>query len=204
MQSPVIDNKNKLYLMICELHNPYIHGKTDDSDPNIENHYLVYNRYDPKTGISFSYLDEYQELDTDDEYDSEDEMDDVGLCKIQDEINFLREMYSNPSNLNYQNYNNHPTIRNYYNIVTKPSYIKLEIGEYIILPTHEAIAILKTFWIRIIQKKWKKVYNERKNIIKKRCNLYNLSIREKYGRWPKTCNYLPGLRGMLSDLKTKI
>jgi hypothetical protein len=201
MQNSGIDVKNKLYLMVCELHNPEIHGKTNDSDPNIENHYLVFNRYDPITGISFNDLDEYLEFDTDDEYETDDEMDNIGLSKIEEEINYLRNLYSSPSSINIQEFRNHPTIRNYYNIITRPNYIKPEIGEYIVLPTQEAIAILKTFWIRIIQKKWKKIYEERQNIIKKRCNLYNLSIKEIEGKWPKSCFNLPGLKGMLCSLK---
>ena len=44
------------YLMLCELHYPGRHGKTEDSDPNIETHYLVYDRFDTKTGISYSHF----------------------------------------------------------------------------------------------------------------------------------------------------
>ena len=201
MQNGSRDVKNKNYLMLCELHYPGRHGKTEDSDPNIENHYLVYDRFDPKTGISFCHLDEYQELDTDNEYDSDDDMEERQLVNLNNEVNFLKEMYSNPANFNPQYFGIHPTIRNYHNIILNPNYIKPEIGEYIILPTQEAIAILKTFWLRIIQKKWKKVFQERKNVIRQRCYLSNLSIREIRGRWPSSCYNLPGLKGMLSDLK---
>jgi hypothetical protein len=111
-------------------------------------------------------------------------------------MKWLREHYSNPFDNLYSE--NHPTIRNYHNIIKHPNYIKPEIGQYIILPTQEAIAILKTFWLRIIQKKWKKVFQERKNIIKKRCNLLNLSTRELRRN---LYTNVPGLRGMLSELK---
>lgn len=192
---------NKYYLMICELHYPEIHGKTDTSDPNIETHYLVYNIYDTITGISLYHADEFMEYDTEQEYDSDSEsvIYDNRIIKIDDDIKFLRDMYSNPINIQY--FMKHPVIRNYHNIVSKSNYIKPEIGEYIILPTQEAIAILKTFWIRIIQKKWKKIFQQRKTIIKQRCYLSNLSIREIKGLWPESCINLPGLKGMLSDLK---
>lgn len=189
------------YLMLCELHYPGRHGKTEDSDPNIETHYLVYDRFDTKTGISYSHLDEYEEYDTDADYDtdSEDEYNINALIKLNDEIKWLQQHYSNSFNTLYLE--NHPTIRNYHNIIKHPNYIKLEIGEYIILPTQEAIAILKTFWLRIIQKKWKKVYQEQKNIIKKRCNLLNLSKKEVSINLTNLYKNLPGLKGMLSDLK---
>ena len=204
MQNLSINVKNKHYLMLCELHYPGIHGKTDDSDPYIETHYLVYDRFDPITGISFTQIDDYEEYDTDREYDSDvsdDDFDENRFVRINDEVEFLREKYSNPANFNPQYFGYHPTIRDYHNIISKPNYIKQEIGEYIILPTQEAVAILKTFWLRIIQKKWKKVFQERKNIIRQRCNLSNLKIREIRGIWPEACFNLPGLRGMLSELK---
>lgn len=195
--------KNKYNLMLCELHFPSIHGKTEDSDPNIETHYLVYDIYVPITGIPFSYLDEYIEYDTDNEYDDDDDLsiEQRRLYTIKDDIKHLKDTYMNNivSNLHYYGY--HPTIRNYHNIISRSDYFKPEIGEYIILPTHEAIAILKTFWLRIIQKKWKKIFKERKNIIKQRCYLPNLSIREIQGKWPDSCVNLPGIRGMLSGLK---
>ena len=182
------------YLMLCELHYPGRHGKTDDSDPNIETHYLVYDRFDSKTGISYSHLDEYEEYDT----DSEDEYNNTVL-RLKDEMKWLREHYLSQFNGLYSK--KHPTIRNYHNIIKHPNYIKPEIGQYIILPTQEAIAILKTFWLRIIQKKWKKVFQERKNIIKKRCNILNLSIRELNTNLINLYTNLPGLKGMLSELK---
>lgn len=198
------NNHKKYCLMLCELHFIGRHGKTQDSDPNIETHYLVYDRYDPITGISFYDLDEYQEYDTDNEYESDDDnSNNITISKINDDIIYLNEFYTNIIDYDPYGYGNHPTIRNYHNIVTKPNYIKPEIGEYIILPTLEAIAILKTFWIRIIQKKWKEIFKQRKNIIQQRCYLSNLSIREITGRWPDICLNLPGLKGMLSNLKSK-
>jgi hypothetical protein len=188
--------EKKYYLMLCEIHYPVIHGKTDDSDPNIETHYLVYDRYDPTSGVSIYHLDEYEDYDTDNEYDSDEDIDEIGLCKLNNDMNFLKKMYSIQSN-----FANHPTIRNYHNIISNPNYIKPEIGEYIILPTQETIAILKTFWIRIIQKKWKKVFQERKNIIRQRGYSSNLLFRELKSKWPISCINLPGLRGILSDLK---
>ena len=204
MEIWTIDNKKKCYLMLCELHYPGRHGKTHDSDKNIETHYLVYDRFDPSSGVSYSDLDEYQEYDTDYEYgsDSEDEYNDNRLIRLDDTIEELQNFYSSQEMTIITNwYGNHPTIRNYHNIISKPNYIKPEIGEYIILPTQEAIAILKTFWIRIIQRKWKKIFQERKNIIRQRCSIYNLNIRQIYGKWPQHCIKLPGLKGMLSDLK---
>ena len=193
------NNNNKNYLMLCELHFPAIHGKTSNSDPQIETHYLVYDRFDPITGISYSCLDD-EEYDTDEEYDSEDESNENRICTINDSISFLKNHYSNPSSFNQGLLGNHPTIRNYHNIISRQNYIKPEIGKYIMLPTQEAVAILKTFWLRIIQRKWKKVFQERKIMIRNRVSLFSLHMRQITGKWPKEYEKLPELKGMLNAL----
>jgi len=179
------NEKNKHYLMLCELHHPSIHGKDIYSDLFIETHYIVYDRFDFKTGKSL----------TSESFDNE--LDDYYM---NDVLKFLKDHYYNSFPL-YNNLKYHPTIRNYHNIISKSNYIKPEIGEYIILPTQEAIAILKTVWLRIIQRKWKKVFSERQTIIKHRCLNASINSREIYGKWPQTCNNLPGLKGMLKELK---
>lgn len=189
-----VDKTN--YLMLCTIHHPLMYGKDEFSDPNIETHYLVHDRFEPKTGISYLSLDE--EYDTDDEDDEDDEDNPNHVDKINDAVQFLKGVYSN---LAVQGiFTHHPTIRNYHNIISNPDYIKPEIGQYIILPTQEAIAILKTFWLRIIQRKWKKVFIERQQVKTERRHCVSLYYRQVNGKWPDTCNYLPGLDGMLNDL----
>ena len=195
---------NKNNLIVCELHNPIIHGKTEYSDLIIENHYLVYDKFDGKTGISLSCIDDGEEYDTDEEYDSEYDSDyDNRICKIDDTIKFLRNNYKNfVRKLNY--YEKHPTIRNYHNIISKKDYIRKEIGQCIVLPTQETIAILKTFWIRIIQRKWKKVFKEREIILKKRSLPSSIYKRQISQNWFLEELRLPGLRGMLYPLKNML
>jgi hypothetical protein len=177
---------NTHYLMLCELHYPPLHGKTSSSDTNIENHYLVYDRFDPFTGLALSCIeDNYYENRQNEIY------------RLNDVVRFLQSHYSTPNNVSF---NNHPTIRNYHNIVNMENYIKPEIGQYIILPTHEAVAILKTFWIRIIQRKWKKIVAERNQIMMRRISPIALHIRQVTGKWPDNCNYLPGVKGMLINI----
>lgn len=91
----------------------------------------------------------------------------------------------------------HPIIRNYRNIIEKPYYIRPEIGECIYLPTNECIAILKTFWIRIIQRNWRRVLKERIQIIKERSSYQFILKREILT--PKNV-YWPSLRGLLYNL----
>ena len=58
----------------------------------------------------------------------------------------------------------------------------------------------KTYWLRIIQRTWKRIMNERKRILKERCGLNSLFTREITGKWPDGLNCLPGLEGCLNKV----
>jgi hypothetical protein len=75
----------------------------------------------------------------------------------------------------------HPTLRNY-----NQKYIRLEIIEMGICQTDSEyhVAYLKTFWLRIVQRCWKKVFKARKELIKKRSNIKAIKERERTGLWP--------------------
>jgi hypothetical protein len=77
---------------------------------------------------------------------------------------------------------------------------KIEIAECIYLPSQYCISILKTFWIKLIQRKWKNILKQRENIIKKRYNINSIIYRELHGKWPIDCLNYPRLKGMLSNL----
>ncbi len=78
--------------------------------------------------------------------------------------------------------------------------LNLEIAECIYLPSGHCVSIIKTFWLKIIQKKWKHIFKERKRCIVKRCNPNALKHIEIYGKWPTHCKRFPQLKGMLSSL----
>jgi hypothetical protein len=78
--------------------------------------------------------------------------------------------------------------------------LQLEIAECIYLPSEYCVSIIKTFWLKLIQRKWKNIYKERKLCIARRSNLNTLKYREIYGKWPNNCSNYPQLKGMLSNL----
>ena len=57
--------------------------------------------------------------------------------------------------------------------------------------------IIKTFWLKIIQRKWKKVFRVRQQIINKRQNPGALLHREIIGKWQQDISYLPGISGLM-------
>lgn len=97
----------------------------------------------------------------------------------------------------------HSTIRNYKNIVLSRNYIKPEIAEIINLDSGHRMCIIKTIWLKLIQRTWKKTYKLKKKIVKQRCHIKSLYEREITGNWPKNCRILPGLKGMIGYLNKK-
>ena len=77
---------------------------------------------------------------------------------------------------------------------------KLELAECLYLPSEHCVSILKTHWLKLIQRTWKKNYRERKLAIIRRCHPNALKYREIHGKWPNNCSNYPVLRGMLSKL----
>jgi len=58
-------------------------------------------------------------------------------------------------------------------------------------------AVLKTHWLRLIQRTWKRIFRERQAILKKRMNIHNLRVRELTGKHKIGLNILPSIHGML-------
>ena len=57
--------------------------------------------------------------------------------------------------------------------------------------------IVKTFWLKIIQRKWKKIFKMRKEILSNRLQLSSIHHREVHGSWPISLRVIPGLVGLL-------
>jgi hypothetical protein len=121
------------------------------------------------------------------------------IIDIQQWIGMYTRLYKCYTRRSIFDDNSHPTIYNFAKIVANKNYIKHEIAECIILPTGETIAILKTFWIRIIQKVWRKILRQREQYITS-MQLYKNLYKRELG---KIKFRLPGIKGMLNDLFIK-
>ena len=73
--------------------------------------------------------------------------------------------YMQMAESNHTNYN-HPFIRNYQNIIQEKGALQCEIIKKVYIGDCEC-AIIKTFWLKMLQRKWKNKYhrmmNKRKN-----------------------------------------
>jgi hypothetical protein len=119
---------------------------------------------------------------------------------INEHTNFINNSYIYDTNLQ------HNIFKNYSNMILKGKHIKPQIVEVLYLKDDRGfdycVAIIKTFWIKIIQRAWKNICVKREEINCKRASISALHYREIHGKWPDNCIQYPGLRSMLSNLHT--
>ena len=189
----IIQN-HKYNLVVCEIFNMYIHGFDKNSYDCVKGHYLCMHVSRNRT-----IFDERDYSDDEDEEDDEEdeEEEEEEECHVNDIVD-LHGAY-------YVNYVSKPTkkhdiIRNYRKIISKNDYIQPHIAEVIYLPSGECVAIIKTVWLKLVQRAWKRVFQQRKLVFRKRLQINSLHFRELYGKWPSDCNYYPSIYGMLNKL----
>ena len=73
----------------------------------------------------------------------------------------------------------------------------IEILQLHITSQGQYTVVIKTFWLRIVQRTWKRSYGERREILRKRCSIMALRHRELRGRYPVGMNALPSAVSMI-------
>lgn len=76
---------------------------------------------------------------------------------------------------------------------------KIDIIKLHILEDGTYMCIIKTHWIRIIQRHWKKTYRQQMIIQNKRKHLQSLFEMQMTGKYPVGARYNPTIRGMLAE-----
>jgi len=188
-----LNKKSNFEIVICDLHNKYLHGLTEDSDSNISGHYIVAFKANCKTS-NMNYINV--------DVASSERNQNNTLNQIINDFDLLykRKYILLKGYPKYNIYCKHPIIRNYKNMIENENYIKPEIAKCFYLKGGECVAILKTFWIKIIQRVWKKIYKERKIILEKRKSYNYLKFRELRGNWERPYITKAGIYGMLNNL----
>ena len=189
-------------IVICEIFNKKIHGFDDNNDPSVVGHYIVSCNFTKVYSDSEDDIDEDLEDDTDEDTDLEEdtpENTDEYTKSVFNDTKFMLNLYKSKYDQLNNSMKNHSIIRNYKQIVVQQNYIQLHIAKVIYLSGSECVAILKTYWLKIIQRTWKKIYKKRCIVIALRKSPVSLFYRERHGKWPDNCLYLPSLQGLLSN-----
>ena len=58
--------------------------------------------------------------------------------------------------------------------------------------------VVKTFWLRLVQRRWKRIYRERQHVFKVRTSWRNLRYSQLRGRHLPGYNIVPGVLGMMT------
>ena len=85
----------------------------------------------------------------------------------------------------------------FYSIHWRPIKPTVDILQLIII-NQEYQVIQKTYWLRLVQRHWRKTYQEQQRVWQIRKSSKNLHHRELYGRNLYGGNSLPGLQGMMA------
>jgi len=85
----------------------------------------------------------------------------------------------------------HPLIRNYNHYILSKKYNNTAIVETHELSGGELVAVFKTFWISIIQRRWKYIMQERRLVLHMRKMPTAILYRETHGKWPPYCSRWP-------------
>lgn len=124
----------------------------------------------------------------------------IGLCHLQNTPNsnlwllstsvsarsFLRHSYDNINNYLY-----------YYGLVRIPR-CKVQIMQVQRLPDETCAVIIKTYWLRLVQRQWKKTYRKRKMMVRNRMHPTAQQYKQIHGYYPPHISRMPSIRGMLS------
>jgi hypothetical protein len=137
-------------IIICELFHPSLFGIDENSDKNINGHFIVLNTY--------GHLDKDLESDSDSDEEDYEEYNDEEYN--DEENNIFEKVEKDIIELKKQRrriqITKHPLVRNYKKIVYKC--MRFEIAQCITLSGDEYVAILKTFWIKIIIRAFKNAF----------------------------------------------
>lgn len=172
-----------------------------------QNYVTIYDDDDDDINDDFNLSDIYDEDEDHIDSEKQDNSYYIGLCfreaKYKEPI-LLNISISNKLFFKYQNeiindflsyFHTHDNIYNSNQIridIMKTNFLKTTPGNFTIYAV-----VLKTFWLRLVQRTWRKVYKQKMQIVKKRRHIFNLRHREIHGKYPNGLNYLPGLHGMM-------
>jgi hypothetical protein len=156
-------------LALVELYLPLKHGILDKNNTSMYGNYLIVDQIEPSEFYT-------------------------NMRGLTSDIEVTRKMYREYlEKLKYEMNitQTHPLIRNYEKIVANPKQFQLQLIEPVTVSIgnnewdNYSTAVIKTHWIRLIQRRWREITRKR---IQTKQNVKNLQYREIHGKWPTECN----------------
>ena len=113
------------------------------------------------------------------------------LCTSVSANSFFRHSYDNINNYLY-----------YYGLVRIPQH-EVQIMQVDRLADETCAVTIKTYWLRLVQRHWKKTYCKRSNMVRHRRSPQMQHYSQIHGKYPYCISLLPSLKWMLSMYKQK-
>lgn len=206
------DNHDSMYSNIessrsgSESDNTVIIDLTDSSPENTDNEFIDTEEDDhdddDDPGI------EYDSIHNEDSFHFYSEKEHgkyyIGLCHKYTSPNFTQWLLS--TSVSAQSFYRHTydKINNYlyyYGLVRVPRH-QIQIMQVHRVPYDTCAVIIKTYWLRLVQRHWKRTWAQRKSVILRRMSPHNQLYRQIHGKYPRDISMLPTIKGMLSVYAT--
>ena len=165
------------------------------------------NSTDSMTYSDSSSMTDDISQDENDHLDSEkiDNMYYIGICThISEQYNNNYYLYMNSVSpktfLNYSYNTCYDYLYQYSIIRIRPT--NIEIMKLQIMSDYTYSVVIKTHWIRLVQRHWKKVFSARNDIINKRRTIQSIRSFELSGKYPAGLNSFPTINGMMNCYKS--
>ena len=166
-----------------------------DSDGYSTDGYLDYGRFSDDSKIDDIIEDENEYYEIDKQHNQYV----IGLFALKNRRCILSVCVSTATFYKY----NYDSIMNYcisnspyYSSIEKLEILKIRIGRQ-----GEYYVLIKTHWLKLIQRTWKKIYKKRQEQLFARRNCLSLKHFEIRGRYSEGLNSLISIRGMLNGLR---
>ncbi len=134
--------------------------------------------------------------------DSDDDDDDL-VDPYQKKLNAYKRSHLQKCRQQLHNHDNGPylkctfAVRNYRRIIQHESSYRPQLIQKYYDPDQRCFAIIKTWYIKWIQRCWRKVLSARRRIIWKRGTPIEQFYFSQNGHWSPACSQFPSLQGML-------
>jgi hypothetical protein len=144
----------------------------------------------------------YREANTGDYYIGMAHKDECDQCNSGEPIFVLASHISAKSFFSHNLYISHCYLYHYNMFIcedTEHPHKQIEIMKLIVLEDGTFSVLLKTVWLRLVQRRWKKIMQNRKDQLRKKCSLRALNTREMIGKFPLELRREMGIMGMMTN-----
>ena len=175
-----------------------------DGDGDDDSLLSVATSYDDTASISTDNSDELENMfEYDHVFNETEKLDNtyyIGLCRQMYEFDYYLLTSAITPHLFFESTYQNSLQYLIYNSIIVMNQPVIEIMKLHIYNNNTYTVVKKTFWLRLVQRRWKKILRARYEIRRRRGFISSQSVFAIYGKYPYELRSLPTLRGMMWDI----